>query len=256
MSFLELPNLPDGDVNTAIIDGRAPQSIKAALDRLNISPILTEAHPDVYEAIACHPDIMLHHIGGEVMVYAPNTPERLVRALEHRGFEMVRGHTGLGSKYPMTIPYNVARVGKFALHNTRYTDPVVKELLEAKGIEFIHTNQGYSKCLTCIVDSNSIITSDQDIYKRAVQYKMEVLLIEPDDSIRLEPLSMGFFGGAAGLVGKNRLAIAGNLKTHKSCGKILDFLSLKCVDVVMLNDERLIDMGSIIPIMQNRKGSF
>jgi len=253
VSFLELPNLPEGDVNTAVIDGRAPRSIKTALERLNISTILTEAHPDVYQAIACHPDIMLHHIGGEVMVYAPNTPESLVKALEARGFELVVGHTALGNRYPLTIPYNVARVGSFALHNTRYTDPVIKELLAARGVEFIHTNQGYSKCLTCIVDSNSIITSDQDIYKRAGEYGLDVLLIEPDESIRLEPLNMGFFGGASGLVGKQRLAIAGHLKTHGSCRKILDFLSLKCVDVVMLNDERLIDMGSIIPVMQNRQ---
>jgi len=37
---------------------------------------------------------------------------------------------------------------------------------------------------------------------------------------------------------------------HKNSKEILCFLSLKSVDVVMLNDERLIDLGTIIPIIQ------
>ncbi|MDF2987266.1 MAG: hypothetical protein K0R50_2776 [Eubacterium sp.] len=250
MSFLTDPNLPVSTVTTVIIDGRAPQSMIAALRNSGISPIYTCAHPDVYPAVAYHPDIMLHHIGDNIIVYAPGTSTVLLSVLEERGFRLVQGHTKLGSKYPMTIPYNVARIGKYAFHNTKYTDPVVKEQLQSMGIELIHTNQGYTKCLTCIVDSNSIITSDADISKRARETGLDALIIEPDEAIRLEPLNMGFFGGATGLIGKNRLAVAGDLRFHKNYQKILEFLSLKCVDVVMLNDGKLIDLGTIIPIEQ------
>jgi len=76
------------------------------------------------------------------------------------------------------------------------------------------------------------------------------LLIEPDKSIILEPYDMGFLGGATGLIGKNKLAFTGNLGIHKNYKEILSYLSLKAVDVVMLNDERLMDLGTIIPIMQ------
>lgn len=256
MSFLTDPNLPSYAVTAVIIDGRTPQSMIASLINMGITPILTSAHSDVYSAVAYHPDIMLHHIGKNIIVYAPGTSAVLLSALEQKGFKLVQGYSKLGSKYPMTIPYNVARVGKYAIHNTKYTDPVIKEQLQAMGIEFIHTNQGYAKCLTCVVDSNSIITSDADIYKRALEAGLDALIIEPDETIRLEPLNMGFFGGATGLIGKNTLAVAGDLKFHKNYAKILEFLSLKRVDVVMLNDEKLIDLGTIIPIQQKQQHTF
>jgi hypothetical protein len=247
---VQIPNLPTNDVVTLIIDGRAPQNIKEMLIQRKISIIQTSAHPDVYPAVAYHPDIILHHIEGNIIVYAPNTPQPLIDQLNGIGFVMKKGYTLLGNKYPDTIAYNIARVGNYAFHNTRYTDPVVKELLLERGIELINVKQGYSKCLTCIVNQNSIITSDIEIYRKADAVGMDVLLIEPDNSIRLEPFDMGFLGGATGLLGKNKLAFAGNLEVHKNFKEILGFLSLKTVDVVMLNDERLIDLGTIIPIMQ------
>jgi len=250
LKVVEIPNLPTNDVATLIIDGRASQKIKEALIQRKISIIPTLAHPDVYPAVAYHPDIMLHHIGENIIVYAPNTPQPLIDELNEMGFEMKRGYTLLGNKYPHTIAYNIARVGNHAFHNTRYTDPIVKELLLERGIEIIHVKQGYSKCLTCIVNQNSIITSDLEIYKKAMLVGIDALLIEPDKSIMLESFDMGFLGGATGLIGKNKLAFAGNLEFHKNFKEILSFLSLKTVDVVMLNDERLMDLGTIIPIMQ------
>ncbi len=119
-----------------------------------------------------------------------------------------------------------------------------------RGIKLSHVKQGYSKCLTCIVNKDSIITSDSEIYKKATAVGIDALLIEPDKSITLEPFDMVFFGGATGLIGKNRLAFTGDIGFHKNFKEILSFLSLKTVDVVMLNDERLMDLGTIIPIMQ------
>ncbi len=250
MNTVEIPNLPTNDVVVVIIDKRASNKIKETLKQQNILLIETLPHPDIYNAVANHPDIMFHHIQGNIIVYAPNTPQQLVDELTALGFDMLKGQAVLNNKYPYTIAYNIARVGKYAFHNTKYTDPIVKKLLIARGIEFIHVNQGYSKCLTCIINENSIITSDNDIYKKAKAAEIDALLIEPDKSIRLEPFDMGFIGGATGLIGRNRLAITGNLKFHKNYKEILSFLSLKNVDMVMLNDDRLMDLGTIIPIIQ------
>lgn len=248
---LKVPNIPEKSVKTIIIDGRVPASIIRSLEKEGIAVVPTAPHPDVYAAIAYHPDIMLHHIGGSKIVYAPNTSQHLLDTLRDMGFDLVTGQVRLTEKYPGTIAYNIARVGKFAIHNTKFTDPVTKALLISEGVEFIHTNQGYTKCLTCIVDSNSIITSDTDIHKTASEAGLDSLLIEPDEAIRLEPFSMGFIGGATGLIGKYKLAVAGNLGFHKNYEKILSFLSLKHVDVVMLNDEKPIDIGTLIPIEQH-----
>lgn len=250
MKPVKIPNLPTGRVTTVIMDGRMPPGVKKKLSLLEVDVIETSAHPDVYPAVACHPDIMLHHIGEATIVYAPNTPRHILEKLKAAGFETVKGYARLGNKYPATIPYNIARVGNFAFHNTKYTDPVVKELLTGKGVEFIHTNQGYSKCLICIVDSNSILTSDADIHKKAVNAGLEVLLVAPDPAVVLKPFEMGFLGGAAGLLSDNLLAFTGDLVFHKNYTKILDFLSLKAVDVVMLNSGKLMDLGSILPIRQ------
>lgn len=252
LMILKRPNLPDSDVKMVIIDGRADQAIISRLASMGICTVPTLPHPDVYTAICCHPDIMLHPVEDDVMVYAPNTPKKVVEKLRENGFVMVCGETSLGSKYPETIPYNVARVGRYAFHNTKYTDPILKKLLLQKDIELLHVNQGYAKCLTCIVDENSIITSDTEIYRKADAAKLDALLIEPDDAIRLETFDMGFLGGASGLIGKNRLAITGDLKFHKNWKQIMEFLSLKATDVVMLNDDRLVDLGTIIPIKQEK----
>ena len=245
-----IPNLPSSDVLRVIIDGRVSQKIKDFLKQQNVTVIPTIAHPDVYLAIAYHPDIMFHHIGDNIIVYAPNTPQALINSLSELGFEMKIGHSFLGSKYPYSIAYNIARIGNYSLHNTKYTDPVVKELLYKRDIELIHVEQGYTKCLTCVVDQNSIITSDFGIYRKASEVGIDALLIEPDKSIILEPYDMGFIGGATGLIGQKKLAFAGNVNFHKNSKEILNFLSLKAVDVVMLNDERLLDIGTIIPLLQ------
>ncbi len=251
MRHVEVPNLPAGEVKAVIIDGRAPEEIKNSLLKRGVSVIPTLAHPGVYAAVSFHPDIMLLHIRGNIMVYAPGTPRQLLDSLSCLGFEMIRGYTLPGNKYPFTIPYNVAMVGNFAFHNTKYTDPVVKELLLENGYELIHTNQGYAKCLTCVVNENSLITSDRDIHKRALRADIDSLLIEPDTSIKLEPFDMGFIGGATGLLSKNRLGVTGDLRFHKNSSEILSFLSLKGVDVVMLYGEKLIDLGTIIPILED-----
>lgn len=250
MKPIKIPNLPTDKVTVAIIDGRASEKIKETLRRQELLLIETLPHPDLYPAVAYHPDIMFHHIEDNIMVYAPNTPQLLIAELENIGFDMRKGQAMLKDKYPLTIPYNIARVGGYAFHNTKYTDPVIRELLNNNGIEFIHVKQGYSKCLTCIVDENSIITSDKDIFKKAMAIGLDALLIEPDDCIKLEPFNRGFIGGATGLIKNNKLFFAGDLKFHKNFNEILNFLSLKNVDMVMLNDEMLMDLGTIIPIMQ------
>lgn len=250
MNVLRMPNLPEGNVSCVLLDSRAPRKIIDGLKNRGIEIIPIPAHPDVYPAVSCHPDIMFHHIMGNIIVYAPNTPPYLIEYICKMGFKMIEGETFLKNKYPGTIAYNVARVGDFAFHNTKYTDPVVKKLLEEQQIRLIHVNQGYSKCLTCVVDSNSMITSDREICRKAESVGMDVLLIEPDKSIKLEPFDMGFIGGATGLIAKNKLLFTGDITLHKNYKEINDFLSLKAVDMVIINDEHLIDLGTIIPIFQ------
>lgn len=250
MKFIKIPNLPYENVSCVLLDARAPKKLIEQLKKIKIEIIPVAEHPDVYSAVSCHPDIMFHHISGNIIVYAPNTSLNIIELLCKKGFQMIEGETFLQNKYPGTIAYNVARVGRFAFHNTKYTDAVVKKLLEEHEIQLIHVKQGYSKCLTCVVDSKSIITSDREIYRKATGAGLDVLLIEPDKAIKLEPFDMGFIGGATGLIGKNKLLFTGDITLHKNYKEINDFLSLKAVDMVIIKDEHLIDLGTIIPITE------
>ena len=242
------PNLPKEEVTYVVIDGRADNTILKSFSDLKINTILTQRHPDVYEAISYHPDIMMHHIGANRIVVAPNTPETLIDSLENLGMEIILGATKLKEKYPATIPYNVARVGKFAFHSTKYTDPVLRRLLEDEGVLLIDVKQGYTKCLTCIVDENSIITSDAGICSAAKEVGMDTLLIEQDKAISLKPFDMGFFGGATGLIAQNTLAVTGNINNMKSYAIIKDFLKMRGKELVFLSNRGAIDLGSILPI--------
>ncbi len=61
---------------------------------------------------------------------------------------------------------------------------------------------------------------------------------------------MGFIGGATGLIAKDKLLFTGDITLHKNYKEINDFLSLKAVDMVIIKDEHLIDLGTIIPVTQ------
>jgi hypothetical protein len=55
--------VPEHKVSVVVIDGRVQQCVIENLANMNIRAIKTLPHPDVYPAIAYHPDIMLHPIG-------------------------------------------------------------------------------------------------------------------------------------------------------------------------------------------------
>lgn len=234
-----------------IADGRINNSIEEGFKKKNISVIKTKAYKGVYEAISFHPDIFFHHLGGSDIVYAPGTHEQTLSQLLSYGFKLIKGLTTLSSKYPHNIAYNVARIGKLAFHNTKYTDTILANELEKRKVRLIHVNQGYSKCMVCIVDEKSIITSDKGIAKAAKDNGLEVLLIESAEKILLPGFDSGFIGGSTGLINKNELAFSGNLETLNSSEKIFDFVRARNIKLVSLTYNSIYDIGSILPIRIN-----
>jgi len=249
MKYVEIPNLPEAKVKLAVIDGRVNLEAQSSFKELGIELIKTDQHISVYPAIAYHPDIILHHIGGNKVLHAPETELRLLRILRKYGFELYEGSTKLINKYPGNIAYNVARVGDLAFHNLKYTDPLLKRMLENSGIKFVHVNQGYSKCAISIIDSKSIITSDRGIAIAAETSGLEVLLINQNESILLPGISNGFIGGSSCLIDKYKWAVTGNINSLLSCKKICEFLEKKGISIVQLTSKKLIDLGSILPLI-------
>ena len=173
----------------------------------------------------------------------------MLKALEFYGFKLIEGSTMLRPRYPYDIAYNVARVGKFAFHNLKYTDFVLKKELEKAGVELVHVNQGYTKCSVSVIDANSIITSDKGIAKAASKKGLDVLLIKPEENILLPGLGHGFIGGSSGMINRDKWMVAGDFETLESCGNIKKFLEKKGISCVFVRNQPVIDIGSIIPLL-------
>ncbi|MCX8128567.1 MAG: hypothetical protein N3I35_00515 [Clostridia bacterium] len=250
MNFIKIPNIPAAPVKRVIIDGRAGAKIEASLKENGLEIIRTNEHKGLYASVSHHPDMMLHHLGEEYIVYAPGLSSYMIEILKDYGFMLLRGQSRLESKYPGNIAYNAARVGNVVFHNLKYTDPVLKQELEKRGVRLVDTKQGYAKCSISVVNEKAIITGDKGIEKAALENGIEVLLLEQDENIMLPGMNYGFIGGSTGLIGKNKWAITGKLETIKSFDKICNFLNKYNMEIVSLSDERVIDVGSIIPVVQ------
>lgn len=250
MDFVNIPNLPVHNVKAVLIDGRAGCDVVDSLKELGVRVIKTQRHPGVHEAVSFHPDMFLHHVGGNRIVYAPETKEAVLEELAQLGFELVRGLTELFSEYPRDIAYNVARVGNFALHNLNYTDRVLRAELESRHVKFIHVKQGYAKCSITVVDDSSLITADVGIARAAAREGLEVLLIEPDANIVLPGFDRGFIGGSTGKLGKKRLAFSGSIDNLKSKKAVKEFIYRKGFELIYLSGRPLTDIGSILPIVE------
>lgn len=249
MGFIEIPNLPKKKVKLAVVDQRLDEACCRTLEELGVELLKTGPCRGVYKEISCHPDICLHHVGGRKIVYAPSADEFLLAGLAARGFELIRGSTELKDKYPFNIAYNVARVGKLAFHNLKYTDPVLARELNKAGVELVHVNQGYTKCAVSVIDSSSIITSDKMIARVASSRGIEVLLIDPDQNIGLYGMS-GFIGGASGKLDSWLWAVTGNFSSLKSSEAIKNFLSSRKIEILSLSQGEVMDIGSIIPLLE------
>ncbi|MCX7748294.1 MAG: hypothetical protein N2645_15630 [Clostridia bacterium] len=249
MRFIKIPNIPDGPASLAIVDGRISEEIEENLKASGIQLVKTLKYPGLYEAISYHPDIMVHHVANNSIVYAPGTPDGFLKPLSEKGFKMIKGETVLLFRYPNNIAYNVARVGNFAIHNLKYTDPVLLSELSKAGVELIHVKQGYSKCSVSIIDENTIITGDKGIAKAVSQKGIEVLLIDGEENIVLPGLKNGFIGGSTGLIDRKKWAVTGQINTLRSSKKITEFLGRKNIEIVQLSGGEVIDVGSILPLL-------
>jgi hypothetical protein len=234
---------------TVIIDGRANEEVIDFFINRNIEVIKVENILGARPETACHPDIFFHAVSGRKLVCAPQVAEMRSECdiLRSRGFDIIFGKTKIRADYSFEAAYNVARVGRFAFHNLKYTDSVLRAELEKESVSFIHVNQGYTKCSVSIVNEDSIITADSGIAKAAAKAGIDALLIEPDQGIYLNGKHQGFIGGATGKL-DNTWLLAGELSHLKDCKKIEKFINSKNVDVACISRGQAVDIGTIMVI--------
>lgn len=247
MRFLKNPNLPESEVGLAAVSGTYEKVIRG-LRRRGIEAVTTGPRPALNEAVRCHADMLCHPLGGAQIVVARGGTELRTR-LESRGFTVTGSVSEIESPYPSDAALNAARIGNRLIANPEVLDLSILEYCRESGIELLPVRQGYAKCSVAVADANSILTSDPGIAAVAAAAGLDVLKVRPG-FVGLPGHPYGFLGGACGMIGKNLLAFAGDLRSHPDCERIEAFLKAKQIEIVCLCGGPLLDVGGILPLME------
>lgn len=225
------------------VDSRIDEEERQSLIDLKYSPITCPKFSGLYDAISRHPDILIHILGKNNIMVHKDMDADFICNLESIGFNVTLSQNSLGYRYPEDIILNAINLNDKFIHNLKYTDPNLKELVKNK--KLININQGYSKCSTSIVSNNAIMTSDSGIAKTLYADGFDVLLLNPGN-ILLPGLNYGFIGGCSGLLESNLMAFYGSLDFYPQGKEVWNFLKKHKIDCWFLRKGPLIDRGSIL----------
>ncbi len=197
---------------------------------------------NVLPSLAYHVDMQLVKISVNKLVSAPECYDYYTHMLKKYGIDLICGNTFLSCNYPGDIAYNIIIGENYAIHNFKYTDSVLKGLIEPA--EFINISQGYTACTLCRLSDYAYITSDSGIYK-ILSEKFDVLLID-DSNVVLPGFDHGFFGGSSFMLTDDTLAVNGDIKTHKSHNEIKSFALNYGIHLLSLSKNPIMDIGSFV----------
>ncbi|MBA1334324.1 MAG: hypothetical protein HPY66_2173 [Firmicutes bacterium] len=241
--------IPEEKVRAVIVDGRIPDEIERNLISDGINVIKTVRHPRLYDAISYHPDAVVCPLGGGKLVVEPLMFGYLRDALREYRVTVIKGETELSSNYPGSTAYNIAAIGEKVILNPTCADPVALREFEYANLLLVKVKQGYTKCSTAIIASNTIITSDKGIAKAASESGVEVLTVR-SEGVQLKGFEYGLIGGCCGRISKDCIVFAGDPGTHPDWQQIHNFLKEHRIKPKRLYDGPLIDIGSIIPVVE------
>ena len=239
MSFIIQPNLPKNAVKTAII-GKTDDKLTAFIQSFGIGIITADQNPLVDPAIANHADINVFHYGNGCFLL-DISQRKLYNTLVEYGVEASFVEVPVCGKYPGDCKLNFVQFPDKLIGRIDIADERIKALQLKK----ISVNQGYSKCSTCVINENAVITDDSTIEKACIKNGIDVLLIDKGDII-LKGHEYGFIGGASALVNRNHIIFFGDIKTHRNFSEIESFLSQNGCKFSYLKDYPLTDIGGMI----------
>ncbi len=222
-----------------IADVRMPKKAKLHLENMG-EVFWLEPQKMVYESIAAHPDIFFCQMNNHLFA-SPQIPPRWENKIREAGIQLIKGTSDLGSKYPQTAYYNALFSGNILIHNLNISDP--KLLRSELATEFIHVNQGYTRCNLLAINDKMYITSDVGIFSTLTKKGMEVLMIDPKQ-IQLPGQKHGFFGGCCG-IWNDELVFCGSIDNLSEARSIYLLMERLYMRVINLYDGPPTDVGSI-----------
>lgn len=244
---IEKPHLTSSKVTVAAMSGKYPELVEQ-VSGLGIEVITIPAYVQLDEPVQSHADMLLFHQGKDQIIIAPGL-KKLELDLQKLGFSVKPSENKPQKEYPKDICFNQLSLGKFLLGNLKYADPVI--IKEEKDKIFLPVKQGYAKCSCCIVDETHVITTDKAIADTLQKQGIAALEVT-SDGIILEGYSCGFIGGCCGKIAPDILLFTGNLENYQDGKKIKEFAQSAGVGIQCLPNDRLIDIGSILPLMEQQ----
>lgn len=227
------------------VDYRITLEEEKNLSNLGYKIIKIPQNTSLYPAIDGHVDIQLCIIDKaekKVLINKDisNNFKNLLKLNEIKYFE---SSTTLSSNYPNNISLNAFISENYLIHNLKYTDPVLINLLKHK--KLINVKQGYTKCSILPINEKAIITNDPGISRILSEYKFDILLL-PYGDIILQGFDYGFIGGVGGMISEDTIAFFGDLNNYIYGDKILSFLNKYGISPIYLKKGKLCDRGSLL----------
>lgn len=229
-----------------MIDERMRSIEKEKLKELGYELIEIKESEEVYTEISSHVDIFACKTGEKVVVdatqyiYMPELPN------------IEQGIDNVEAEYPFDIKYNVCTIGKYAIHNFKYTDKKVQQELIKSGYELIQTTQGYTNCSIAVIDDNSAIVTDKGLCKILESLNINVLFLDYEPNIKLlnkygYSSKNGFIGGAISRIGDN-VMVFGDLNKIDNNNVIRNFITDRNLKIIDFENLEVIDYGGTVEV--------
>ena len=245
--FIKKPNLPENDVTLCVCSDSDTARLLASC---GITVLKTKPTPYTQPEVSRHADMQMCHLGGADIV-ADKFQTELTDELKRHGFNII---TDVLTKpnYPDEICFNAAICGGYLFGLQRFLSRSLKNRAEKSGLKLVNIRQGYAKCSVCTVAEKAIITDDSGIAQTAAKLGFDVLEIGKGD-IYLSDSHYGFIGGCSGKISKDKVVFTGSLDSHSSGRQIRAFLQAHGCNAIELTQDRLKDVGGILPVKEEKK---
>lgn len=201
-----------------------------------------------YKAISHHPDIQLLPIENQLFIdrscYDILGIEDQLVLKEHGNCYCIDSE--LGVRYPYSVLFNGKYKSNQFIHNLKYSEPTMLQIIRKFGIDCYHVEQGYTGCSLLYLGNKAGITSDQGLAKSLIKEGFDILLIQ-SGYIRLEGFDYGFIGGASGVI-EDIVYFNGHISGHPDYKAIDSFVQQKGFKIIEDITMELVDCGSILSL--------
>lgn len=239
-----IPNLPQDNAKIVVMSTNNKELVNR-VEELGIKVLSSENLSKLLIFEQYHTDLQFLHYNKDT-VFVLKECTSLKENLKKYFPNVIEISKNIDKDYPNNVMLNCVVLNDKLICNTKTISDEVLQMAIKDNLKIINVNQGYTKCSTCIVSENAIITSDKSIYK-SCRNEMDVLLIR-QGYIELTGTDYGFIGGSSFKYNRNTLVFSGNIKLHPDYESIKSFVENHNVELLSLTENTMIDIGSIIPI--------